>query len=147
LITDGHHLPPAVVKAMVRAKTPARCVLVSDITMMGGMPAGRYQTGLGELEVLASGKLVPAGQPDILAGASQPLDLCVANAIRFARIDLATAIEMASLTPARLIGEASNRLEAGAAADLFLFKLPEADGGALKVAATILQGATVFGNI
>jgi N-acetylglucosamine-6-phosphate deacetylase len=147
LITDGHHLPPAVVKAMVRAKTPARCVLVSDITMMGGMPAGKYQTGLGELEVLANGKLVPAGQPDILAGASQPLDLCVANAMRFAGIDLKTAIEMASQTPARLIGEPSLGLEAGAAADLFLFQLPDDDRGPLRVTATIQQGETVFGGV
>ncbi|HUE73231.1 MAG TPA: amidohydrolase family protein, partial [Pirellulaceae bacterium] len=144
LIADGHHLPPAVVKAMVRAKTPARCVLVSDITGMGGMPPGRYQTGLGELEVLENGKLVPAGQPDILAGASQPLDLCVANAIRFAGLDLKTAIEMASQTPARLIGEPADGLEAGAAANLFLFKPPADDSGPLKVVQTVLQGEPVF---
>ncbi len=147
LIADGHHLPPAVVKAMLRAKTPARCVLVSDITGMGGMPAGKYMTGLGELEVLASGKLVPAGQPDILAGASQPLDLCVANAIRFAGIDLKTAIELASLQPARLIGEPADGLEAGAAADLFLFHMPADDAGPLKVVATILRGETVFSSV
>ena len=147
LITDGHHLPPAVVKAMVRAKTPERCVLVSDITMMGGMPAGRYETGLGVLEVLPSGKLVPAGQPDILAGASQPLDLCVANVIRFAGVDLATAIEMASQAPARLIGEPAEGLEAGAAADLFLFKLPVSDSGPLNVVATFLRGEKVFGSV
>ena len=99
LIVDGHHLPPAVVKSMVRAKTPQRVVLVSDITSMGGMPPGKYQTGLGELEVLPSGKLVPAGQPGILAGASLPLHLCVANVMRFAGVDLKTAIDMASLAP------------------------------------------------
>ena len=147
LIADGHHLPPAVVKAMVRAKTPKRCVLVSDITGMGGMPPGRYQTGLGELEVLPSGKLVPAGQRDILAGASLPLDLCVANVMRFAGVDLATAIEMASLTPARLIGEPSKGLEAGGAADLFLFKLPTGDSGPLNVIATLLHGEKVFGSV
>ena len=48
------------VKSMVRAKTPARCVLVSDITGLGGMPPGRYSGGLGDLEVLESGKLVLA---------------------------------------------------------------------------------------
>ena len=29
-IVDGHHLPPATVKAMVRAKTPRRAILVTD---------------------------------------------------------------------------------------------------------------------
>ena len=113
LIADGHHLPPAVVKSMVRAKTPERIVLVSDITSMGGMPPGRYQTGLGELEVLPSGKLVPAGQPDILAGASLPIHVCVANVMRFAGVDLATAIDMASTRPAELIGIGGHTLDVG----------------------------------
>jgi N-acetylglucosamine-6-phosphate deacetylase len=127
LIVDGHHLPPAVVKSMIRAKTPERIVLVSDITAMGGMPAGKYQTGLGELEVLPSGKLVPAGQPDILAGAALPIHVCVANVMRFAGIDLRTAIDMASLAPAKLIGLDHPGLAAGAPANLFLFDLPTAD--------------------
>jgi N-acetylglucosamine-6-phosphate deacetylase len=127
LIVDGHHLPAAVVKSMVRAKTPERIVLVSDITSMGGMPPGRYQTGLGELEVLPSGKLVPAGQPEILAGASIPIHTCVANVMRYAGVTLAEAIEMASLRPASLINLDHRGLEIGAAASLVLFDLtPEA---------------------
>jgi N-acetylglucosamine-6-phosphate deacetylase len=139
LIVDGHHLPPGVVKSMVRAKTPERVVLVSDITSMGGMPPGKYQTGLGELEVLESGKLVPAGQPGILAGASLPIHVCVANVMRFAGIDLRTAIEMASLAPARLIGLDHPGLEVGAPANLFLFDLP-ANGEPLHVRATYHVG-------
>jgi len=139
LIVDGHHLPPAVVKSMIRAKTPERIVLVSDITSMGGMPAGKYQTGLGELEVLPSGKLVPAGQPDILAGASLPIHVCVANVMRFAGVDLRTAIDMASVAPAKLIGLEHPGLEAGASANLFLFDLPTADEP-LHIRATYNKG-------
>jgi N-acetylglucosamine-6-phosphate deacetylase len=144
LIVDGHHLPPSVVKSMVRAKTPKRIVLVSDITSMGGMPPGKYQTGLGELEVLPSGKLVPAGSPDILAGASLPLDLCVANIMRFAGVDLRTAIEMASTRPAELIDLPHTGLEVGAPADLFVFELPKADGQPLQVRATYHAGERSF---
>jgi N-acetylglucosamine-6-phosphate deacetylase len=140
LIVDGHHLPPAVVKSMVRAKTPERIVLVSDITSMGGMPPGRYKTGLGELEVLPTGKLVPAGQPDILAGASQPMHVCVANVMRFAEVELAEAIEMASVRPARLIGLDHGRLEIGATGDLVVFDLPPADDKPLEIRATYHGG-------
>jgi len=140
LIVDGHHLPPAVVKSMVRAKTAGRVVLVSDITSMGGMPPGRYKTGLGELEVLPSGKLVPAGQPDILAGASLPIHACVANVMRFAGVDLATAIEMASVRPARLIGLDHPGLEVGAPANVFLFDEPSAEGQPLCIRATYHRG-------
>jgi N-acetylglucosamine-6-phosphate deacetylase len=140
LIVDGHHLPPAVVKSMVRAKTPQRVVLVSDITSMGGMPPGKYQTGLGELEILPSGKLVPAGRPGILAGASQAIHVCVANVMRFAGVDLQTAIEMASLAPARLIGLDHPGLEVGAPANLFTFELPASNEQPLQVRATYHAG-------
>jgi N-acetylglucosamine-6-phosphate deacetylase len=148
LITDGLHLPPAVVKSMVRGKTPERIVLVSDVTAMGGMPAGRYQTGLGELEVLPSGKLVPAGQPDILAGASLPMHVCVANVIRFAGVDLAAAIAMASTRPAALIGNVGHALECGAAANLVLFDLPaSAAPDRLVIRATVSGGQVVHGSL
>lgn len=147
LITDGHHLPPAVVKAMVRAKTPERIVLVSDVTGMGGMPPGRYQTGLGELEVLPNGKLVPAGNPDILAGASLPIHVCVANIMRYAGVDLATAIRMASTRPAELIGMSGHALEEGAAAKLVLFDMPTTDQpDRLVVRGTVNGGSVVFGE-
>ncbi|HZN33725.1 MAG TPA: amidohydrolase family protein [Pirellulaceae bacterium] len=140
LIVDGHHLPPAVVKSMVRAKTPPHVVLVSDITSMGGMPPGKYQTGLGELEVLPSGKLVPAGRPGILAGASLPIHVCVANVMRFAGVDLRTAIDMASVAPARLIGLDHPGLEVGAPANLFLFDLPASEAAPLQVHSTWHEG-------
>lgn len=147
IITDGHHLPAAVVKSMVRAKTPERIVLVSDVTSMGGMPPGRYKSGLGELEVLPSGKLVPAGQPDILAGASLTLDVCVANVMRFAEVDLKTAIEMASLLPAKLIGLAVGEIREGATAKLALIDLPASQESArISIRTTINAGRLVYGN-
>jgi N-acetylglucosamine-6-phosphate deacetylase len=141
LIVDGHHLPPAVVKSMIRAKTPKRIVLVSDITSMGGMPAGRYHTGLGELEVLPSGKLVPAGQPGILAGASLPIHGCVANVMRYGDVDLATAVDMASRQPAALLGLDARGLEVGAPADVVLFDLPAGPHEPLCIRRTLHAGA------
>lgn len=144
LIADGHHLPPAVVKSMVRAKTPARCVLVSDITGMGGMPPGRYSTGLGDLEVLENGKLVIAGQRDILAGASQPIHVSVANVMRFAGVPLQTAVEMASTSALRLIGESDRGLEVGETANLVLFDLPGDLQSPLRIRMTVNRGEVVY---
>jgi N-acetylglucosamine-6-phosphate deacetylase len=104
LITDGFHLPPSVVKAMVRAKSLERVVLVSDLTGLAGMPAGTYgDPALGEVDVLEDGRLVVAGQRDYLAGASKPLWECVCNAAQFAEIELHQAIRMASSRPLELL--------------------------------------------
>ena len=40
LIVDGHHLPPATVKAMVRAKGPRWTILVTDAIAAAASPAG-----------------------------------------------------------------------------------------------------------
>jgi N-acetylglucosamine-6-phosphate deacetylase len=152
LIADGHHLPATVVKSFVRAKTPERCVLVSDITSMAGMPPGRYETvGLGAVELLEGGRLVVAGQSQYLAGAALPIGVCVANVMRFAGVDLATAIEMASIRPAELIGESPAGLHRGSPADLVLFDLASHTGNdgpiTLHVRATIKAGEVVHGAV
>ena len=45
LIVDGHHLPPATVKAMVRAKGPGRTILVTDAVAAAGCAPGTYAIG------------------------------------------------------------------------------------------------------
>lgn len=150
LIVDGHHLPAAVVQTFIRAKTPERCVLISDLTGMAGQPPGRYDTpGLGAVEVLEDGRLVVAGQRQMLAGAALPMTVGIANVMRFAGLSLRQALEMASVRPAALLGLRGGGLEVGSPADLMLFQLPGADGaeplGRLTVLATIKAGRLVFG--
>jgi len=148
LIVDGHHLPPSVVRSFVRSKTAERCVLVSDITSLGGMPPGRYETGLGAVEVLDDGRLVVAGQREFLAGAARPMLDAIRNVMRFAGVGRAEAIDMASTRPARLVGAAVPRLEPGAPADFVLFdpRAFDADAGTdpPRVAATYRRGLPVY---
>ncbi|MDY0165735.1 MAG: amidohydrolase family protein [Thermoguttaceae bacterium] len=126
LICDGFHLPPYVVKVFVRAMGVDRCVLVSDLSGLAGLPPGRYQTNLCDLEILDSGMLVIAGQREALAGAGLPIGVGVANVMDFAGMTLAEAIAMATVNPARVLKLRPPRLEAGEPADLVLFDL---DGG------------------
>jgi N-acetylglucosamine-6-phosphate deacetylase len=141
LIVDGHHLPSETVKTFVRAKTPDRCILVSDESGMAGLPPGRYETQLCVLEILDDGRIVLAGQGQLLAGASAPIGVGVANVMRMAGVDLKDAIEMASLRPARLLGDSCDGLKQGERADLVLFDLAEAD---LHVRETIVSGDVVY---
>ncbi len=152
LIVDGHHLPAAVVKAFVRAKSPARCILISDVTLLGGMPPGRYESpSMGEVELLPNGQPVVAGQTQILAGAAVPITAGIANILRFTDEDLASAVDMASTRPAALLGRARPWLAVGQPADLVVFHLGGADKatpvGEVEVVATINSGRLVFGEL
>src|SRR6266542_3370808 len=101
-IVDGHHLPPSTVKAMLRAKTIARSVLVTDAIAAAGRPPGVYK--LGDLEVVlsADGRVSPSGAVH-LAGSALSMDRAVANTVRFTGLSLDEVLPMATTTPARLI--------------------------------------------
>ena len=120
LICDGHHLPPAVVKCMVRAKTPGRVILTCDASSLAGLPPGRYREWDQEFEVLPEGKVVMPGT-SYLAGSWAFTDACVGNVIQFAGVTLREAIDMASVHPRELLGLPSRALETGQPADLILF--------------------------
>ena len=147
LIVDGQHLPPEVVKAFVRAKTPQRCFLVSDVSGLAGLPPGRHASSGGDIEILSDGRLVIAGQDQLLAGASQPIGVGVANVMRFAEVDLPTAVAMASAHPNLLLRQPAGTLRPGDPADLVLFDLPDGPGPRLEVRATIVGGELVYGRL
>ena len=68
-IVDGHHLPPATVKALVRAKGLERSVLVTDAVAAAGCAPGPYQIGGVECELDADGRVSLPGTP-YLAGSA-----------------------------------------------------------------------------
>lgn len=140
LIVDGHHLPASVVKTFIRAKTAERCILVSDESGMAGLPPGVYDTQLCQLEILPSGKIVIAGQQQLLAAASAPLSENVRKVMEFAEVDLRQAITMASTRPASLIGYQAGSFESDAPADFVLFDRREG----FTVRGTIAGGEPVF---
>ncbi len=149
LIVDGHHLPPAVVKSFVRAKTTERVVLVSDLTGLAGTlgsTPGRYRTpGLGDVELLEDGRAVVAGQREYLAGATRPLSAAIGRVMKFADVDLATAITMASTRPAELLDLPSSWLEAHRRADLIQFELDPVTAE-MNVLTTVTAGQVVHGT-
>lgn len=146
LITDGYHLPPSVVYSMIRVKTPARTILTSDASGWAGSPPGLYENELGKVEVLADGRIVVAGQDQLLSGSSAGTDICVARAIEYGQVSLKEAIDMASRNPCRLLGCEEAELRPGSLADLFLFRYPGPPAN-LEVLATIASGELQFGSL
>lgn len=143
LITDGHHLPPAVVKSMVRAKGAERVALVSDAVALAGLPAGKYMQG--RFQVLETGKIVLAGTP-YLAGAGHLLDTCIPNAFAMSDLSLAQTIRSVTSIPARILGTEHKKghLRVGYDADLTLFRLPTTVGHGLEIVATLCEGDVLY---
>jgi N-acetylglucosamine-6-phosphate deacetylase len=102
-IVDGHHLPPATVRSMVRAKTPARTILVTDAMAAAGMPPGVYTIGGQKVELDASGRVAAPGASN-LAGSALTLSAAVGHAVRFTGLPLDDVVEMASGRPAGYLG-------------------------------------------
>jgi N-acetylglucosamine-6-phosphate deacetylase len=103
LIIDGHHLPPATVKTMIRSKTSERSILITDAMAAAGCAPGNYELN-GEAVVLArDGRVAAPGKP-WLAGSSLRLDQAVVNTVKFTGLSLETAWDMASTRPAAYLG-------------------------------------------
>ena len=125
LIVDGHHLPGATVKAMIRAKTPGRTILVTDATTAAGRPPGDYMLGSLKVRLDDSGRVAVPGQPN-LAGSALSLDRAIGNTVRFTGLPLEDVLAMASTTPARYLGiEPAGTLHATWEAATFRFAVAQ----------------------
>ena len=103
VIVDGHHLPAATVKSIVRAKGVERMILVTDATAAAGSRPGRYRLGDGECELDADGRVSLPGTA-FLAGSSLTLDRAIANTARYTGLPIDDVIRMASQKPASYLG-------------------------------------------
>jgi len=103
VIADGHHLPDALLKTIVRAKGVGRIILTSDTSPLAGLPLGRYHHWGADLDVEASGRIGVAGTP-YLAGSGVFLDACVTHMVEAVGVSRADAMAMASEHPRRLLG-------------------------------------------
>jgi N-acetylglucosamine-6-phosphate deacetylase len=103
VIVDGHHLPPATVKAMIRAKGPSRTILVTDAVAAAASPPGRYTVGGVDCELGEDGRVSLPGTP-YLAGSSLTLDRAIANTVRFTGLSIDAVVPMASTIPATYMG-------------------------------------------
>jgi N-acetylglucosamine-6-phosphate deacetylase len=99
LIVDGHHLPAAMVKSVVRAKAPSRTILVSDAMAAAGCGPGAYRIGDVDVEVGADKRVSLRGTP-FLAGSALTMSDAVANTVRFTGLKLEDVLPMASTLPA-----------------------------------------------
>ena len=139
LIVDGHHLPPAVAKSMMRAKTLDRCLLISDAVALAGMAPGIYQFAGKSVELTAE-RCVRLVGTEYLAGSAIELARGIENSVRFAGISLKEAVSLATRQPMRLLN-AKTHVESET--DLILFEW-DAVHYEINLLATIVGGELVY---
>jgi N-acetylglucosamine-6-phosphate deacetylase len=119
IICDGHHLPQALVRSIVRVKSPGRLVLTCDASPLADSLPGRYRVWDQDFEVLPGGKVVVTGTT-FLGGSGVFTDACIGQLLRWGEVGLGVAIDMASVQPKKLLGLPLPALEVGAMVDLML---------------------------
>jgi N-acetylglucosamine-6-phosphate deacetylase len=146
IITDGHHLPASVVRSFIGVKTTQNTIITCDASGLAGCPPGVYEEGAVKVEILEDGRLVVAGQRQLLAGSGLETDTCVANVIEMADVSLQEAFDMAGANPSRLLDFETIRLSHGSRADLVLFHW-NGPGDRLRFEATLAAGEIRYGEI
>ncbi|NDJ13464.1 MAG: N-acetylglucosamine-6-phosphate deacetylase [Acidobacteriia bacterium] len=141
LIADGIHLGRAFLQTALRAKTPARSILVTDASAPAGAIPGRYRLGEQDADLTEDGRVVLAGT-DKLAGSALKMNDGVAKMMSLGGLTLAEAIATATLNPARLINldGHKNGIAEGDAGDLVAFRL---NNGEVDMEAVYLAGQRV----
>lgn len=77
-IPDGIHLPPGVLRNLVRAKPPGKALFTTDCMSAAGAGPGRYSLGRVQVEVKEDGVVREPGK-QTFAGSSLTMDRAVEN--------------------------------------------------------------------
>jgi len=101
IIADGHHVHPAMLRLVVRAKATGKVVLVTDAMPSVGANDKRFELN-GEPIHTEQGRCLTAD--GTLAGSDIGLIEAVRNMCRFGGVDKFEALRMASRYPAEAIG-------------------------------------------
>lgn len=118
LIADGHHVAPTAIKVAIAAKGPEGIALVSDA--MPPSAGGPDKFTLQGRKVTRTGSRAAFDATGALAGSATTMLESVRYLVETCDVDLADALTMATLTPARMLGKDAElgRLATGYRADL-----------------------------
>ncbi len=104
LITDGHHLPKTVVRAVLEAKGLKNIIITSDAAHWAGLPPGIYSDDSGKNVILESDGLLHMEGFSYLVGSSSNILQCVNQLAAWKIITPEQLIETALLNPLKVLG-------------------------------------------
>ncbi|MEU0567773.1 N-acetylglucosamine-6-phosphate deacetylase [Nonomuraea sp. NPDC005983] len=102
LINDGVHVHPAMLRLAFDVAGPRRTALITDAMAATGMGDGTYV--LGSMEVTVTDGVARLVEGGSIAGSTLTMDVAFRRAVREVGLSLPEAVQVASLTPARVLG-------------------------------------------
>jgi len=138
LIMDTIHVHPDAGRLLLHAKGSKRVALITDAMRAAGLQDGEYESAGGRKVTVKDGIVrLPSGN---LAGSTLTMNRAVQNAIEHMGASLTEAADMASLTPARVLGldGVKGSIRRGKDADLVIMD------SSFNVLLTVIAGQIVY---
>lgn len=137
LISDGHHLHPAVVNLAYSLLGAERCICITDGMQAMGLPEGRYTYNGREYTSKDGAARYDDGT---LIGSTMSLGNIALKFREFTGCSLKQAIDTVTVIPAKLLGiyERKGSIEAGKDADIVIFD------NDMSIHTTIIAGKAVY---
>lgn len=144
LIADGKHLPPALLKLAYQIKGPDKIALITDAMRAAGLPEGKSILGgiKNGIPVIVEDGVAKLPDKTAFAGSVALTSRLVKNMVELAEVPIREAVQMATLTPARIVGldNQLGMIAVGREADLVVLSHD------LQVQLTVVSGVAVYQN-
>ncbi len=154
IVSDGHHLPPSLMKLTIKAKGLDKVSVVTDAMSAAGLGPGKYSVG--GLNAIVEANVVKEFEipeeegnyvakllaRDSFAGSVATMDRCVRNMVKLVGLSMQDAVKMATINPAKVIGidERKGILAKGKDADILVI---DEDVNIIMV---MVGGRVIYGN-
>ncbi len=152
IVSDGHHLPPSLMRLIMKAKGLDKVSVVTDAMSAAGLGPGKYSVG--GLDVIVEANVaeefeIPEEEGnyvaklltrDAFAASVATMDRCVRNMVKLVGLSIQDAVKMATINPAKVIGvdDKKGSLAEGKDADMVVFD------DDMKIIMTVVGGRVVY---
>jgi N-acetylglucosamine-6-phosphate deacetylase len=141
VIADGKHLPPELIKLVVKAKGIDKVCVVTDAFRGAGMPSGVYTFGPkdGQEAVVQDGMSVMPDRTGYASGVVRMKDH-IQTLINLVGLSLTDAVKMATIIPAKIIGvdDRMGSLEVGKDANILILD------DDIEIHNTVINGKMIY---
>jgi len=144
IIADGYHLPTSLMKIAYRMKGPEKLCLVSDAMRASGMRPGEYDVAGMKAIVDEGAGVAVTRDRKAFAGSISTVQQCLRHVVQVVGISLSEALQMSTLTPARILGmdDRVGQIAPGCSADLLIL-----DRATLEVQMIMLGGNIIMSQV